>query len=63
MNRPATMDGSAVMASEIVRTNLAKRPPTSLRNTAVVIPRGIVMTRAIEIWINVPTIACAIPRR
>ena len=56
MNKPATIDGRAVMASEIVRTNRAKRPPISLRNTAVVIPSGIVMTRAIEIWMSVPTI-------
>ncbi len=61
MNRPATIDGSAVIASTIVRTNCAKRPPTSFRNSAVTMPSGIEMASAMLIWISVPTIACATP--
>ena len=35
MNKPARIDGVALIASTTTRTGRARRPPTSLRNTAV----------------------------
>ena len=61
MNRPATIDGSAVIASTMVRTNRANRPGNSLRKTAQVRPSGTVMTSAMVIMLSVPTIACRMP--
>ena len=49
MNRPATMEGRAVIASTMVRTKREKRPGISLRYTAAAIPSGIVMTSAMVI--------------
>ena len=40
MNNPATIEGIALIASTIIRTGRASRPPTSLRNTAVATPSG-----------------------
>ncbi len=40
MKRPATMDGSAVIASTRVRTGRAIRPPTSDMKTAAEMPSG-----------------------
>ncbi len=57
MNKPATIDGSAVIASTIVRTKRAKRPPISLRKSAVTMPSGMEMASAMLIWISVPMIA------
>ena len=46
MNRPATIDGSAVIASTTVRTMRANRPPTSVMKTAVPMPSGSVIAIA-----------------
>ena len=40
MNRPATIDGIALIASTIMRTGRASRPPISFRKTAVAMPSG-----------------------
>ncbi len=40
MNRPATIEGSAVIASTIVRTKRVNGPRISLRNIAHVMPSG-----------------------
>lgn len=55
------MDGSAVIASTIVRTNLENAPRTSLRYTAQVSPKGTVTASAMAICSSVPTTACRIP--
>ena len=60
-NRPATTDGSAVIASTTVRTRRENGPGNSLRNTAQVIPSGTVITNAIEISISVPATPCSTP--
>ncbi|CAB4599130.1 unannotated protein [freshwater metagenome] len=57
MNRPATIEGTALMASTTVRSGLAKRPFTSLRYTAVVMPRGTAMRLAIPTCWMVPMMA------
>ena len=54
MNRPATIDGSAVIASVMVRTSRVKAPGISLRKTAQARPSGITMTRAIAMMMSVP---------
>ena len=61
MNRPATIEGRAVIASTTVRTTRANRPPTSVMNTAVPMPRGSVMASAMPSWMSEPTIACRTP--
>ncbi len=61
MNRPATIDGSAVIASAMVRTSRVSGPRVSLRNMAQAIPSGTVMIRAIVIMNNVPIMACRMP--
>ena len=61
MNRPATIEGSAVIASTTVRTNRANLPPTSVMNTAVPMPSGSVIATAMPSWMSVPTIACRMP--
>ena len=61
MKRPATIDGSAVIASTTVRTIFANRPPTSVMNTAVPMPSGSVMTSAIPSWMQEPRIAWSTP--
>lgn len=55
------MDGNAVIASTMVRTNRLKPPATSLRKTAHTSPAGIQISRAMEICHSVPTIACRMP--
>ena len=61
MNRPARIDGSAVIASTIVRTSRPARLRVSLRNTAQASPSGTVITSAIAMMISVPTIAWRMP--
>jgi hypothetical protein len=61
MNSPATMDGSAVIASATVRTYRGKAPLVSLRNTAHVTPSGTTISSAIVISMRVPTAACRMP--
>ena len=43
MNSPATIEGSAVIASTTVRTIRANLPPTSVMKTAVPMPSGSVI--------------------
>ena len=57
MKRPATIDGIALIASTIMRTGRASRPPISLRNTAVAMPSGTESSVAIPTISSVPTIA------
>ncbi|GAA3034545.1 hypothetical protein GCM10020229_52470 [Kitasatospora albolonga] len=61
MNRPARIEGSAVIASTRVRTSRLNRPGTSLMKTAQLIPTGMVMASEMVIWISVPTMACSAP--
>ena len=61
MKRPATIDGSAVIASTTVRTTLANRPPTSVMKIAVPMPSGSVIATAMPTWISEPTMACSTP--
>ena len=61
MNRPARIDGSAVMASTTVRTNRENRLLISLRNTAVDRPSGTVMAMAMPMMMSVPTMAWPMP--
>ena len=61
MNRPATIDGIALIASVSIRTGIASLPPTSLRNTAVMMPSGTDMSAESPTTSSVPTIACHAP--
>src|SRR6185312_17052218 len=61
MNSPATMEGSAVIASTTVRTNRASGPLVSLRYTAPASPSGTVMINAMVISMRVPVAACTMP--
>lgn len=59
--RPATIEGSAVIASTIVRTNRENRPGIWFRYTAQARPSGTVIARAMAIMVRVPSIAWAMP--
>src|SRR5262249_17492511 len=61
MNRPATIDGSAVIASTTVRTGPARRLRVSLMKTAHKRPSGTVNRLASEMITRDPTMACLIP--
>src|SRR6478752_1330045 len=63
MKSPATIEGSAVIASTTVRTTLAKRPGTSVMKIAVPMPSGRVIATAMPTWISDPTTACSTPPR
>src|SRR5204863_301038 len=61
MKRPATIDGTALIASTIMRTGRARQPPISLRNTAVVTPSGTEISMARPTCSSVPTSAPGAP--
>ena len=61
MNRPARMEGSAVIAVTTVRTRPAARFFVSFRNTAHINASGTVMISASEVMISVPTTAWVTP--
>ena len=55
------MEGRAVIASTMVLTKRLYFPGISFRKTAVIKPSGMVIARAIAIWISEPRIECRIP--
>ncbi len=61
MNRPATIDGSAVIASTSVRTGRAIRPPTSDMKTAAAMPSGTANSVARPSCSSEPTTAFRAP--
>ena len=61
MKSPATIEGSALIASTSIRTGRAIVPPTSLRNTAVANASGTEMSVAMPTCSSVPMMACEAP--
>ncbi len=61
MNRPATIEGSAVIASTRVRTGRAIRPPTSDMKTAAAMPSGTANSVARPSCSSEPTTAWIAP--
>ena len=61
MNSPATIVGTALIASTTVRTTRASVPRTSLRYTAVAMPSGTLSSIEIATCSRVPIIAAKMP--